>query len=234
LWLNTKNPIDIEYIEELGKLNDFVKIKRIDNPTGQNYSIREFYPLAQDADKIYIKMDDDIVFIAPDCLQNLMDCLLRNKDAFIVFANTVNNIHCDHIYQRMNVIPYGWGRVNWQANDPVGWGDPQFARQLHEYFLNNISKYELLKFPDWYLYYGTERVSINCICWFGTEFAKFRGEIHSHDDEQWLSADKPKQINKHNIICGSAVVCHYAYYTQRELLDKSDILEQYYQIAKFS
>ena len=78
---------------------------------------------------------------------------------------------------------------------------------------------------DWILYFN-ERVSINCISWLGSTFSEFDGQV-GHDEEQWLACDAPVLKNKMNIIYGGFVCVHYSFFTQRDHLDKTDILQLY-------
>jgi hypothetical protein len=101
----------------------------------------------------------------------------------------------------------------------VGWKNPQVAEWKHNNFLAG-SDYQT--FSKWIMT-DYERVSINCISWLGGDM----GVTVGRDEEQWLSVDRPKELKRYNAICGSAVCVHYAFYTQREHLNKTNILEQY-------
>lgn len=82
---------------------------------------------------------------------------------------------------------------------------------------------------NWILHHY-ERVSINGISWLGEEFKKFNGIVESEEED--ISCKKPLSLKKKNIIYGNFVCCHYAFYTQRELLDKDKtILQGYYDIS---
>lgn len=54
-----------------------------------------------------------------------------------------------------------------------------------------------------------------------------------NDEEQWLSVDKPRSMgNAHrNVIYGGAICAHFSFYTQRDHLDRTDILQQYKELA---
>ena len=61
-------------------------------------------------------------------------------------------------------------------------------------------------------------------------FKKFDGKV-GVDEEQWLSCDKPKEIQKPNIIFGDCLFVHYAFFTQVQYIDNTDILELYKDIS---
>ena len=106
------------------------------------------------------------------------------------------------------------------------------VERMHREFISKIRQNknaDFLHFPQWVLN-RFERCSINCISWLGQEFHSFDGNV-GEEEEQWLSVDKPKSINKPNIIFGEAVCAHFSFFTQRYYLDQTNILEEYDSIA---
>jgi hypothetical protein len=110
---------------------------------------------------------------------------------------------------------------------PLYWHDPQFAYQI----LNNTYDYivedklSFLDIPNIELDY--EPVSINFVMWSGEDFAKFDGDVKSVDDEPWLSMFYPLKFDLKNAIVGNTRAVHYAYWPQRDYLNKTDILDKY-------
>jgi len=47
------------------------------------------------------------------------------------------------------------------------------------------------------------------------------------DDEEFLSCLYPVKIGRSNCVNGDTIVSHFAFYTQREYLDKKNILDRY-------
>jgi hypothetical protein len=119
------------------------------------------------------------------------------------------------------------GTAGYSFIDPTASRDPRFAEHVHRTFLEKLQSSQLddYKFDRWQLNWF-EPVSVNCIAWLGEEFDAFGGEV-GVAEEQWLTRDRPTAIGKRNCICGSAVVCHYAFHTQRDCLDSTDILSRY-------
>ena len=110
--------------------------------------------------------------------------------------------------------------------DKTGWGNPDYAINLHSQVLKQ-QDLTYFRFNKIWLLYFYERVSINCISWLGEEFEKFSGLV-GEDEEEWLSCDKPSSISKPNVIYGDFVVVHFAFYSQREKIENTtDILSQY-------
>ena len=73
---------------------------------------------------------------------------------------------------------------------------------------------------------GMTRFSINSILWFGDEMQKFGGEVPG-DDEEFLSCIYPTCKGLANAWNGDAIAAHFAFFTQREELDRMGILERY-------
>ena len=111
--------------------------------------------------------------------------------------------------------------------DPVTWGSPEFAEMLHRMFVEHARRGNVdhFKLPD--IPIAVNRFSINCISWFGREFAKFGGAVPYGIEEEWLSAIKPTLMGGYNQLCGSAVIAHFAFYTQRAHLETTDLLAAY-------
>jgi hypothetical protein len=72
--------------------------------------------------------------------------------------------------------------------------------------------------------------SINFFAWTGADFRRHFGG--TDDDECYLSVQMPRELSRYNIICGNALASHFAYYTQRVLLDSTDILAKYKALAE--
>lgn len=110
---------------------------------------------------------------------------------------------------------------------PLYWYDPQFAYQIlnntYEYIVED--KLSLLDTPNIDLDY--EPVSINFVMWSGEDFAKFDGNVKSVDDEPWLAMFYPLKFDLKNVIIGNTRAVHYAYWPQRNYLDRTDILSKY-------
>jgi hypothetical protein len=77
-----------------------------------------------------------------------------------------------------------------------------------------------------------ERASINCVSWLGRDLNRFVNKYgldldNPFEEEQILSVDYPKSKGLINTIYGQAICSHFAFFTQREKMDKSNILEEY-------
>lgn len=232
LWLNTTDPEDVQWMRELAVRDPFFKVIEPTWPFQGAYSIAPFFQHCVEEDTIYIRLDDDIVYLAPDAISNMINFRIENPDYLLVFGNVINNSAVTHILQRLRKVPTTRGVAGYHCMDALGWGDAQFAEWMHRNFLNERNfdgSLEWLKFPRWELMYSTntgERVSINFISWLGSTFRSFGG-IVAPDEEHDLNGPLPTRVERGNVICGTAIAAHFAFYVQREYLDQTDILSLY-------
>jgi hypothetical protein len=248
IWLNTGDgqEEDQKWLESLPDIyGDWVKLYRL---TDEQYKIRPiqlrsglFYTNTTQEDTIYIRMDDDIVYVDDLFFQNLLDFRIDNPDYFLVMGAIVNNAILSYIYQEeLELIPKKFGPIEPYCMDPVAWRSGPFATALHETLISHIKSNTVDElFFDRAELKNASRFSISCFCFFGKEFAKFNGIIGQRrpgkvyrDEEIALTEIIPTLDDKLNVICGSAIVAHYSFFAQRPFLDKTDILEQYRAIAK--
>jgi hypothetical protein len=231
LWLNTHDAGDLAFMESLASRDSFFRV--VEGPQLAPHQlpdlrrIHAFFVGCCDPATIYIRFDDDIVYIAPDAIEKLLDCRLQHLQPPIVYANIVNNAICSHLHQRSGLIDYSQGVCRYECLCHVGWRSPQFAELAHRSFLRSVAanNSDCFKMQDRDLC-AYERMSINCIAWFGRDFATFGGKV-GVDEEVWLSEDYPRTERRPNLICGSALVSHFAFFRQRDHLDATDLLELY-------
>jgi hypothetical protein len=57
---------------------------------------------------------------------------------------------------------------------------------------------------------------------------------NSKDEEEYLTNIVTKNKNIVNCICGNALCSHYSYWTQKEFLDKTNILKKYKEILEIN
>lgn len=231
LWMNTNNQEDLEYMKKLSDENEWIKLQpsKMDNFTSLN--IFHFFHEAIDEDTVYIRLDDDIVYIHPNSLTKLFNFRISNPEYFLVYGNILNNGITSHIHQRRCILPI-YPKLGYHCTDENGWNNPNVTETIHNEFFNAYNNNNINKFyiDNWVLNYY-ERCSINVISWLGKTFKEFDGQVGT-DEEQWLSVDKPSQIKKPNIIFGDGLFVHYAFYTQRGYIDSTDILNKYKKISE--
>jgi hypothetical protein len=235
-WLNTFIPSDIAYLEQLTSEHPgFYELIRHDPSVKQTsiFTIYKFYPYTCDPDAIYMRIDDDICWMAPDAIEKLAACREANPRPLLVFANTINNGICDVLQQEVGAIPRDVGPLSWNCMCPFSWGDGPNSRIFHDLFFKHLHEGSLsqYKFEDRTLY-DYVHTSVNFIAWMGKDLAEFLEEVDC-DEERWLSHLKARQLNRPCMICGDSLVVHFAYYPQRNFLEQtSNALDVYRAIAE--
>lgn len=228
IWVNTTNMQDIEYFKLMAER--YPKIRLVWQPDGicdGIKSINAFYRDCIEKDTIYIKIDDDIVWMEPDTFEKMVDFRIAHKEAFIVTPQVVNNPMGSYLWQVKGILDYG----EYMQAIPlhrIMWKRGGFAMELHHFFLNMMEQN-----PESYkkLYFGTvpvacNRFSINFIMWFGDDMAMFGGIVPG-DDEEYLSSVVAPAMGKMNYYNGDCLVAHFAFGPQRLVLDDTDVLERY-------
>ena len=231
LWRNTDDAEDIAWMNDLAEKDPFFRVVEPTWPLQGAFSIAPFFRRCVEPDTLYIRLDDDIVYLAPDAIQEMIKFRCGNPEPLLVFGNVINSCVVTHILQRLGRIPTVNGIAEYDCMGATGWRDPRFAEWMHRYFMELVKSesLELLTFLRWELMYaehGRERVSINFISWLGSTFRSFGG-IVAPDEEHDLNVDLPKRTLKNSVICGTAIAAHFAFYVQREYLDTTDILSLY-------
>lgn len=223
IWVNTPHESDIQYICGIHSRNpDFIELVFPSKPLvkGKSRPQPPYFVTAAKPGVIYVKFDDDIVWIAPDAIETLVRYRCENPRPFFVMANTIMNGYCAYIHQKRGAQSFfingEYQRISPDCLNKV-WSDPRYAEYVHRTFIadlltNDVDKY---KFDSWTLD-AYQRVAINCITWSGDDFAVFGGVIPHFDEEDWLCTIKAKELGRPNEICGNALVAHYAFYKHRQ------------------
>lgn len=229
LLANTAVPSDLEYLEKLARENEWVEVRHADgsNPHEGNLNIhRLLNQFCRDPDAVYLRLDDDIVYLAPGFVETMFAYRLAHPEPFLVYGNIINNAILSHVHTKLGNLRCS-RHPGYSCMDPVGWADPAIAREVHDQFLRCPVD------PKWI--FGTwvaseyERISINCISWFGRDLVD---EGVGVDEEHWFAVHRPSQLGRPNVVCGAAVCVHFAFYTQRPALEEhGDVLLRYEALA---
>ena len=215
LWLNTKNDSDINYINNLEKNNDWIEVIKKDIPLdklGTNRGIRYFFNCAIDKNTIYIRLDDDIVYLEDKFIEKLSNFREKNREFPLVFANIINNNVINHYHSNNNIFNFNEKIEN---NCSGNLHKSQILPlKIHTQFLNDIKNNDTKKYYlNDIILNDFRRVSINAISWIGGDFNNFL-QI-SEEEEQWLSVTYPFSTKRPNIILGNVLCSHAAFFTQR-------------------
>ena len=228
IWVNTTNMQDIEYFKLMAER--YPKVHLVWQPDGicdGINSINAFYRYCVEDDTIYIKIDDDIVWMEPDTFEKMVKFRVEHRDAFLVTPQVVNNPMGSYLWQVKGFLNYG-RYIGANPFDRILWKRGAFAEVLHHYFLGIMEKdaesYRKLYFGP--VPVACNRFSINFVMWFGSDMAKINGQVPG-DDEEYLSSVVAPMLGKCNYYNGDCIVAHFAFGPQRFVLDKSDVLKRY-------
>jgi len=230
IWIHTHNGADIEFFQKIA--DKFPKVNLVMQPDGVvagNATINAFYKNCCDDDTIYFKLDDDICWMEPEAIKKMVKFRVDNPQYFIVSPLVINNPICTYMLEAIGKLKLS----KYQRVDPFSktfWRSGRFACQLHDWFISHY----LISGGVKSIYIGkrewsVNRLSINAILWFGRDMKAING-IVSGNDEDFLSVFYPVKIGRSNCVNGDAVVSHFAFFIQREYLDRQHILERYGEI----
>ncbi len=229
LWVNTDDAGDRAFMKALTRLDERVRV--VPQPRGEKPSwsaIRAFFPGALDEDTIYIRLDDDVVWLEPGFFEILLRFRIANPRYFLVMPLIVNNAVCTNLLQTCGkVAPSRY--VGATCMDRVGWHEPGFAVRLHRFFLDLVARDETHRLHCGPREIALNRFSINAICWFGRDMAAIGGEVRPGEEED-LSNVIPTRLGRPNCFCTDTIAAHFAFYVQRRALDKTDLLQEYAQV----
>lgn len=181
-------------------------------------------------DDIFLKCDDDIVFIDLDRLAAFIEFRKTERDYFLVSANVINNGVCAYFQQQTGQIPETLMNFELPYEGHCGslWESAERAGALHEFFTTNCETNILPRAEPW-LQIWNKRFSINFVSWLGEDFAHIP-EIMI-DDEAYLSYHARWHSGKKNVIWGGLFVSHLSFYSQEAGLDLAHTLDSYKRLA---
>lgn len=250
LWQNTVKQSDIDYLASMEAENS--KVIRCFLPGGElvpTYnncdpmrSFEFFNRDAQSDDSIYIRFDDDIVWVEEGAIEKMCIARIEHPEAYLIYPNVINSTTVSQWHQDIGAIGKEAGDLSVMGSlfpnpeDPnhiylndFAYTDPGFIDLIHDTFKSRyaegtLSAYYLpSRLLDKY-----ERFSICSVCFFGKD--------HIHVDpleEQSLAWEGPEKAGRPVWFCGDALVVHFSYHTQVDHLraDRPDLLEFYKNLA---
>ena len=134
VWgVNTNDTDDLEYLEEL--LPTTPAYRKVEL---QDRSYFGLWNESVEAGNIYIKLDDDVVYIDDDAIPLIVDTLVTNTDSIVVSANMVNSPELNWLQYRTGaILPYlpdlnyarsselsTAGNPKWRASELPDWIEP--------------------------------------------------------------------------------------------------------------
>lgn len=247
LCLNTdpNQASDLKYAYQIHKPHkNWIKI--VERPrdvvrlTPKQRNTGYFYRYMTDVDTVYVRFDDDIVYLHDDAIKRLVEAKIRMGSTLTCFAYIWNNAVCSWFGQKHGKIPgasEGWPEVEQSyCMDSVGWARGDFAVKLHELLLSKIATGSV---EDLFLYQDIplaprQQFSVSCFAVDGVDYAALTppGHLDYPEEEHWHTVHRPEKVGKDNVIVGDALVSHYTFFPQQKEVFATDILDRYRKIAE--
>jgi methyltransferase family protein len=220
IWKNTRNAKDLAFLDTiLSVLKDEgldSKFKPV-NPNKANGKQSGVYPLyrtCNEQDTLYIKIDDDVVWIAPNGFSNLINFALTNEHKYIMFSgNLVNSGPLDVIHQQQGA---SIDKIEFKAVRPfTKLLTSDGARQVHESLQQAVVAGTTDKYHVDHVFASSERWSINCVAFFGNLFNEPDRKALEQGDERYITRKLCLVKNKRIAVAGEALMAHYSFQAQR-------------------
>lgn len=250
---------DLAYAYELARSFDWIKLKeRMPHQARRHPKQRNtgyFYEQMTDRDTVFLRIDDDIVYLHQDALERLAVHRLEAPSGVASFPVMWNNSIISWYAQQAGVIPaagtetgvrenhtqgnthwYTWPQVGGPyCMDAVGWADGRFAVALHRLLLDRVAAgaaEELFLYQDYQLPLNMQ-FSVSVFASLGSMYADLPepGVLVPYEEEHWHTVAQPAAIGQPNSIVGDALVSHYTFFPQGPIVRQTDILERYRALA---
>lgn len=230
IWVNTPDPGDLAFLEEVAQIDRRIHLVKVPGEPGAAL-IRRFWPHAADPDTVYIRLDDDVVWLDPGFFETLLACRFARSEDFMIAPLVINNALSSFLLQTFGKIrtteTLGPDRF-----DPYGWVSPTLAVSLHGMLQELIAAGDIARLSCGRVPISGNCFSINALCWFGRDIAAIGGVIPDGEDEEAAAGCMvPLRAGRINCIETAAVAAHFAFYTQRLAMDASGLLDGYGRIA---
>lgn len=220
-------------------------IKMLSRPSGRprltpkQRNTGYFYEYMTDPDTMFVRFDDDIVYVHPDAVQRLVAARTAIHDSTLAaFPVIWNNAVCSWYLQKAGVIPESYGVVaRPYCMDPVGWADGRFAVKIHNLLLDTAETGDkeverLYLYQDMPLPPG-DQFSVSCFACSGKDYAALPtpGVLDYPEEEAWHTRHRPLVVGKSNVIIGNALVSHFTFMHQQHAVLATNILDRYRDLA---
>ena len=189
------------------------------------YLSYEYYAkkLKDFSDHLFLKCDDDIVFMDLTKLSDFINFRRENPNYLVISANVVNNVACAYWQQASGSLPMELGVFEYPPDYGGSlWQDPNRANSLHDFFLQKEDK----SLPLGERIVETKgRLSINFISWLGRDLRHLA--IRRLSDERALTIELPAFLSRPIGIFSDFMVSHLSFGPQEKGLHVDRLLAGY-------
>lgn len=242
LYMNLDDDQDVDraYAVKLAEQYDWVTLK--ERPEGEEVLVPKqlntgkYYRNAIEPDTVYVRFDDDIVYVHDRALERLVKNKLVSP-SLVAFPIIWNNAICSYYLQTMGKIPRSFGIVGSPfCMDPVGWADNHFAESIHNLLLDHIAEGtvdSLFLHHDIQLPIGLQ-FSVSCFAAKSDIYLEMDppGHLDFHEEEHWHTVQRTTVTGRPNTITGNSLVAHLSFLPHSWYIrNETDILERYRALA---
>jgi hypothetical protein len=233
LWENCRNESDRAYLHKLAASDPRCRLKQLPVADGSMAIIGDFLRFCDDPEALYLRLDDDIVFVEEGFFPRFVERALAERGEALWFSPIIiNNAICNWLLKYFATVSID-GPLTAQAMCPFSWATADFPEAIHPVFIEAVRRGRLDSFrvPDQQI--RLARFSINAFGFFGADKASL-GERFcppERNEEDWLSAVLPALTGRYGAIFGGLAVAHFSFHTQESRLLRSGLLEAYYELA---
>lgn len=233
LWHNCRTPADSAYVRALVASDPRCRLKELPGAQGGFAIIGDFFRFCDDAEALYLRLDDDVVYLEPGFFPKFIARAEQERGKALWFSPIViNNAISAWMLKHFSQVKIT-GPISCQAMCPCAWASPNLPMALHPVFIEAVRRGRLEDFrvPDRTL--RLSRFSINALGFFGAERMALgeRFIAPNGNEEEWLSAILPAMLDRYGILFGNLVAAHFSFYPQEEALLRTRLLEEYYALA---
>ena len=234
LWDNCRDANDQDYLHRLAASDPRCQLKQLPDAKGGWGIIGDFFQFCDDPEALYLRLDDDIVFIEEGFFTRYIERAQAVRGKALWFSPLViNNALCSILIKYLSKVTIE-GPITCQAMCPFSWKYANLPAALHPVFQDAARQDRLDDFrvPDREV--RMSRFSINALGFFGSDKLELGDQfcpIGNGMEEEWLSAVLPALLDRSGLILGDLIVAHFSYYPQEEELLQTDALKGYYDLA---
>lgn len=183
---------------------------------------RYYHTLGKD-DTIYVKIDDDVIWMSDGALDKLVTARKDNPDPLIVVGNTVNNAFCNHEHQKAGLYDKSWVLEGFRAKHNY---DGEFAEFAHNTLMRNIRRDATYVYNFDSKYISGQRIPNHVFAFFGRDI-NWDLDDECHIGEGLSTPDRPVMIQG-----DGGLFAHFSYGEQWPYMDGTEILTAYRKLAK--
>lgn len=184
------------------------------------------------AEDVFVKLDDDIVYIDTTELDGFFQCVQNTAGVSLVSANVINNGVCAYLQQQKGYLDGINLEFEYPKHGTCGslWESADKCTQLHDYFLANFEAILNTAKTDEQLTVlpRADRFSINFVGFKQPLFMYMGlGGYQSLDDEEVMTQVLPKTFGVSKYVYNHLMVSHLSFFKQDEGLEIDVLMKKY-------